>query len=125
MCVQDIVEDAQTASDMEKGLLRNDSTLRSLYTDILTSITGTITGLPSDADSLLDIGISFGTITSGTVATLQITDEAALRAVIDDDVSKLHDVFANSSDNGVADFIESTMLTYTQLTRGLININQE
>ena len=79
------------------GLLRSDSLLEEILTDLRKVVTETVEGIGS-LDSLYDLGISAGSYLTNKSRILKI-DEAKLREAIEKDPEAVAKVFLKESDN--------------------------
>jgi flagellar hook-associated protein 2 len=118
------VRDASTDADKKKGLLRNDSTLRMIYTDLYSLTSNDVDGLASTMNTLSEIGIY-----RGDDGTLSIGDETALRNALAGDLTTVSSLFGGNDDiatpedeRGIAVRLEDLLEVYTTTTSGLMDI---
>jgi flagellar hook-associated protein 2 len=100
---EDRVDNPQTDADRQKGMLRNDTMLRSLLSDLRTSVSDIHVGQPSAVDSLAEIGISTGALSSAS-----IKNKDTLAGKLTFDSSKLSSLLATNPDDVKALFTNAT-----------------
>lgn len=103
-----------------EGTLRGDGGIRSIETYLVSTIFSQVSGLTGDYQSMIDLGISSGE-DFNSEQPLNITlDEEKFRKALQSDRSSVIDIFANSSENGIADQI-FTFLDGATKTTGFLN----
>ena len=121
-------EDRETYEGAYKvGLLRGDSTLRSIRSQLRTVLSSVVSGADSDFNSLSKLGISTGKVGSDysatMVGTLSIIDEDALDAALQNDPEAVAKLFGNDSEKvgeqGIARRLKETLNSFTK-SNGLL-----
>lgn len=116
-------DDLKTYEDAYKvGLLRGDSTLRNIRSQLRTILSSVVSGADSEYNSLAKIGITTGAVGSNYTATmvgkLSITDEDALDAALQNDPEAVAKLFNNDSDKvgaqGIARRLKDTLNSFTK-----------
>lgn len=103
-----------------EGTLRGDGGIRSIETYLVSTVFSQVSGLTGDYQSMIDLGISSGE-DFNSEQPLNITlDEEKFRKALQTDRSAVIDIFANSSENGIADQI-FTFLDGATKTTGFLN----
>lgn len=97
------------------GLLRGDSTLRSIRSQLRNVMSSIVKGVNSEFNSLSDIGISTGAIgssyTETMVGKLEIKDEEALKKAIEESPNDISSLF--NAETGIARKLKETLNSFT------------
>ncbi|MBF0545315.1 MAG: flagellar filament capping protein FliD [Candidatus Riflebacteria bacterium] len=119
-----MTQDQITAQDdaYKVGLLSGDSMLMTLRSSIRSTMSGSVTGLNSQFNSLASIGISTGVVGSGyqdtEQGTLQVTDETKLTDALTNHPDEVAALFSNdsttSSAQGLARQLKNVLNNYTK-----------
>lgn len=108
-------------SDLKQGMLRNDSTLRTLYQSMYELTTSSVTGLGADMNALSAIGI-----TKDSTGALAITDETTLRNTIRNDFDAMESLFTadgvTTTEKGFGRRIEELLADYTKTNTGIMDL---
>ena len=86
------------------GVLENDGSLRQIENFLRSTVFSTVSGF-GEFSSLLNIGITTGEDFDATVAPTLSLDEEAFREALRGDRANVEDLFANTSQSGVADLL--------------------
>lgn len=109
-------------SDASKGLLRGDTTLVSLKSNLRLSLSNAVQGL-SGYSQITQIGINTTSEDFGKSGKLVIEDEDKLREALENDPEAVMALFAQSGDGnsaGLAQRLQSQMKIYTDSYSGII-----
>jgi flagellar hook-associated protein 2 len=127
---EDRVQNPQTTLDQQKGMLRGDSLLSSMLTDLRTAVSDTFVGRPTATNELAELGISTGApvgsnATSADALAGKLTfDSTKLSSLLDsgfDDVKAvLTNLTGDYSSEGLAQRIDDRTHPYTT-TGGLLD----
>ncbi len=111
----------QWTEKARSGLLRNDSILSNVYSDMRMTMSKFI-NVDGDSNSLASIGI---TTTSDYTSAKLVIDEEKLREAIESDPEGILDLFTKSSDTGESDEIGIAVQLYKNVNSAMNSISQK
>ena len=102
---------AVDAKARTRGTLVDDSTARFLRSSLRQVVGGSVTGVKSGNPNLLSgIGISIN-----VDGTLSLSDSSKLDSILSTDISKVADIFSNSSGGGIAEKLKAQLDRFTSV----------